>query len=410
MMNPKSIEILSPAGDMERLTAAIQFGADAVYLAGKQFGMRTNPSNFSNEELAKAVSYAHNHNVRVYLCCNTLVHNDELKNLPEFLKFAAKCKVDAFIIADIGVLAMAQKYTPEVEIHISTQFGITNYETANQLYRMGVKRIVLARELSLDEIKVIRQNTPDDLEIEAFVHGAMCMSFSGRCMISKYLTGRDANRGDCTQPCRWEYALTEKNRDGQYFPIEEDSTGTYFFNSKDMCMIDHIPELVETGVTSLKIEGRAKSAYYTAVITNAYKCALNTYLKAKSTSTPYELDPWISNEVNMISHREYSTGFFFGDEPGQTYESGGYIREYDLVAVCEHMDGDFAHITQRNKFHTGDTLNVLEPNKKPYDITITEMYDEYGNAVDSAPHAMQKLKIKTSANITPGALFRLKRK
>lgn len=409
-MNPKSIEILSPAGDIERLISAIHFGADAVYLAGKQFGMRSNPSNFSNEELAQAVSYAHNHNVRVYLCCNTLVHNDELKKLPKFLKFAAECKVDAFIIADIGVFAMAQKYAPQVEIHISTQFGITNYETANKLYSMGAKRIVLARELSLDEIKIIRQNTPDDLEIEAFVHGAMCMSFSGRCMISKYLTNRDANRGDCAQPCRWEYALMERNRKGQYFPIEEDATGTYFFNSKDMCMIDHIPELIDAGITSLKIEGRAKSAYYTAVITNAYKCALNAYLYATSTGTPYKLKSWISNEVNMISHREYSTGFFFEDEPGQKYDSGGYIREYDLVAVCEHMDSNFAHISQRNKFFTGDTLNVLEPNKKPYDIIVTEMYDEYGNTVNSAPHAMQKLKIKTSVDIAPGALIRSKRK
>lgn len=325
-MNFNLIEVLSPAGDMERLLAAVHFGADAVYLAGKEFGMRTNPSNFSNEELKIAVNYAHDNGVKVYLCCNTLVRNNELDRLPEFVQYAGECGIDAFIVADIGVMALIQKYAPNVDIHVSTQFGITNYAAARRLYDLGASRVVLARELSLQEIECIRAKTPNSLEIEAFVHGAMCMSFSGRCMISAYLTGRDANRGDCAQPCRWEYALTEKNRPGNYYPIEEDETGTYFFNSKDMCMIQHIPELVKAGVTSLKIEGRAKSAYYVSVITNAYKNALNRYIESLEKSENFKLDDWIADEVNKISHREYSTGFFFGDEPGQVYSNGGYIR------------------------------------------------------------------------------------
>ncbi len=408
-MNFNLIEVLSPAGDMERLLAAVHFGADAVYLAGKEFGMRTNPSNFSNEELKIAVNYAHDNGVKVYLCCNTLVRNDELDRLPEFVQYAGECGIDAFIVADIGVMALIQKYAPNVDIHVSTQFGITNYAAARRLYDLGASRVVLARELSLQEIECIRAKTPNSLEIEAFVHGAMCMSFSGRCMISAYLTGRDANRGDCAQPCRWEYALTEKNRPGNYYPIEEDETGTYFFNSKDMCMIQHIPELVKAGVTSLKIEGRAKSAYYVSVITNAYKSALNRYIESLEKGENFKLDDWIADEVNKISHREYSTGFFFGDEPGQVYSNGGYIREYDVVAVCDKTENGFIYMTQRNRFYKGDVLNVLEPMKKPYDIVVEHMYDEFGNEISVAPHAMQKIKVKSDKIIQSGAIFRVKR-
>ncbi|MDF2632653.1 MAG: family peptidase, partial [Caproiciproducens sp.] len=308
----KSVELLSPVGDMERLSTAINFGADAVYLAGQEFGMRTSPSNFSQDELRKAVAFAHSKNVHVYLTCNTVPHNDELARLPEFLQFAQDVGVDAFIIADFGVMTMAKKYAPKVDIHMSTQAGIANYASANELYSMGVKRVVLARELNLSEIAEIRAKTPKELEIEVFVHGAMCVSFSGRCLLSSYLTGRDANRGDCAQPCRWEYALVESKRPGQYMPISEDQSGTYILNSKDMCMIEHIPELVKAGVNSLKIEGRAKSAYYVAVVTNAYRRAIDEYLQ----NPAGKVSPWVVEELNKISHREYSTGFYFGTEPG----------------------------------------------------------------------------------------------
>lgn len=403
----ENIEVLAPAGDMERLMSAVNFGADAVYLAGKNFGMRTSPLNFSDTELKNAVEFCHKSGIRVYLCVNTLPRCDEIDKLPDFLCFANQVGVDAFIVADIGVMSLIKKYAPKVEIHISTQFGVTNHVTASELYNMGAKRVVLARELSLEEIAVIREKTNKDLELEAFVHGSMCMSFSGRCMISGYLTGRDANRGDCAQPCRWKYHLYEENRPGQFFPVEEDERGTYFLNSRDLCMIEHIPEVIKAGVSSLKIEGRAKSAYYVAVTTNAYKSAVNDYLKAQGSS--YKVKDWIRDELYKISHREYSTGFFFGSEPGQVYENGGYVREYDVVAVCEGWQDGRIIVSQRNKFYKGDTLDVLECGLPPFDVVVEKMYDEWGNEVESAPHATQKLFIPSEKKIKAGAFFRKKR-
>ena len=291
----RNIELLSPCGDFERLKLALKFGADAVYLAGEMFGMRTNPSNFSADELKKAVELAHSLGKKVYLTCNTLPRNEEIEKLPEFLKYAQDIGIDAFIIADIGVMALAKKYAPNVDIHMSTQVGIVNYQTANTLYEMGASRIVTARELSLDEIKTIRDKTPNDLEIEVFVHGAMCMSFSGRCILSDYMTHRDANRGDCAQPCRWKYHLVEETRPGQYFPINEEKNGTYIFNSRDLCMIEHIPELVDAGVDSFKIEGRAKSEYYTAIVTYAYRNAIDEYLK--NPTDDFKPSQWILDEM-----------------------------------------------------------------------------------------------------------------
>lgn len=401
------IEVLSPAGDLERLFSAVNFGADAVYLAGKKFGMRTSPLNFSDDQMEQAIKICHEKGVRVYLCVNTLPHNDEVDTLPEFLSFAEQIGVDAFIIADVGIMAMAKKFAPSVELHVSTQFGVTNYVTAQELYNMGAKRVVLARELSLEEISTLRAKTNRDLELETFVHGAMCMSFSGRCMISRYLTGRDANRGDCAQPCRWKYHLYEENRPGQFFPIEEDDTGTYFFNSRDLCMIEFIPQIISAGVSSLKIEGRAKSAYYTAVVTNAYKAAVNDYLK--NPRPDYEVATWIRDELYKISHREYSTGFFFGNEPGQVYSNGGYVRDYDVVAVCDGYKNGMIQISQRNKFNRGDILDVLEYGVKPFEFKVQKIFDEWGNEVTSAPHAMQKLFIPFEKEITPGAFFRKKR-
>lgn len=403
----RNIELLSPCGDFERLKLALKFGADAVYLAGEMFGMRTNPSNFNADELKEAVTLAHSLGKKVYLTCNTLPRNEEIEKLPDFLKYAQQIGIDAFIIADIGVMAMAKKYAPSVDIHMSTQVGIVNYQTANTLYEMGASRIVTARELSLDEIKTIRDKTPDDLEIEVFVHGAMCMSFSGRCILSDYMTHRDANRGDCAQPCRWKYHLVEETRPGQYFPINEEKNGTYIFNSRDLCMIEHIPELVKAGVSSLKIEGRAKSAYYTAVTTNAYRHAVDGFM---TNGENYVLEPWIKEELDKISHREYNTGFYFGKEPGQVTGNGGYIRHYDVVAVCEKsIDDTTTEITQRNKFLVGDTLDVLPPSGIPFNVKCVSLTDEYGNSVDAAPHPMQKLTMKSDVKIPDGSVIRKKK-
>lgn len=401
--NIKPAEVLSPAGDMERLLATVNYGADAVYLAGKEFGMRASPANFDMESLKKAAEICHEKNKKIYLTCNTLPRNNEIERIPEFLKQAAEAGVDAFIIADLGVLDTAKRVAPNVDVHISTQTGVVNYETARSLYNMGASRVVLARELSLEEIATIRAKTNPNLEIETFVHGAMCMSYSGRCLISQYMTGRDANRGDCAQPCRWKYSLMEEKRKGEYFPVVEEENGTYFFNSKDLCMIEHIPELLKAGVTSLKIEGRAKSAYYVAVVTNAYKQALSDYYKMGEN---FRLEPWIKEEVYKISHRKYSTGFYFGGEPGQIYDNGGYVKDYEVVAVCENYKDGMIEISQRNKFLKGDELEVLMPGKRPFKFTVEKIIDEKGNEMESAPHAMQKLFIPFENKIEKCAYLR----
>ncbi|MGN1457487.1 MAG: U32 family peptidase [Acutalibacteraceae bacterium] len=399
-------ELLSPAGDAECFESALKFGADAIYLAGKEFGMRTASSNFDTDTLRASIKKAHEKNVKVYLTCNTLPRNNEIDRMPEFLEKAQDCGVDAFIIADLGVMSLAHKYAPKVEQHVSTQAGIVNYQTAQVLYDMGAKRVVLARELSLDEIAGIRAKTNPELELETFVHGSMCVSFSGRCLISSYMTGRDANRGDCAQPCRWKYHLYEEHRDGQYFPVVEEDNGTYLYNSRDLCMIEHIPEVLKAGVKSLKIEGRAKSAYYVAVTTNAYRHALDDYYKM---GDDWKLQPWIADELNKVSHREYNTGFFFGNEPGQVHSNGGYIREYDVVAVCDDYSDGTAFMTQRNRFFVGDTLDVLPPDGIPFNITVEQLFDENGNQIDVAPHAMQKLKMPSKTEIPSGSLLRKKR-
>lgn len=398
-------EILSPAGDMECLTSALSFGADAIYVAGTSYGMRTASKNFSLEELKQACDKVHAKGKKLYLTCNTLPRNEDVKGMPDFLMGAKECGVDAFIIADLGVFEMAKKYAPDVERHISTQGGIINYESANAWYNLGASRVVLAREMTLPEIAEMRAKIPKELEIECFVHGAMCVSFSGRCLISSFMTGRDANRGDCAQPCRWKYHLYEQNREGQYFPVIEDNGGTFLYNSRDLCMIDHIDELVKAGISSFKIEGRAKSAYYTAVTTNAYRHALNDYMKDPEN---FVLQPWIKEELEKISHREYSTGFFFGTEPGQTTDNGGYIRHYNQVAVCESYDNGVATITQRNKFFCGDTLDVLPPSGLSFEVVAKNLKNEYGEEVESAPHAMQKLFMEVDREIPAGSVIRKK--
>lgn len=401
--------MLSPSGDFERLKLALKFGADAVYLGGEQFGMRTNPSNFNADELKKAVELVHSYGKKVYLTCNTLPRNNEIEALPEFLKYAAQIGIDAFIIADIGVMDMAKKYAPEVEIHMSTQVGIVNYQTANTLYEMGAKRIVTARELSLDDIKTIRDKTPEDLQIEVFVHGAMCMSFSGRCILSDYMVGRDANRGDCAQPCRWKYHLVEETRPGQYFPVNQDDSGTYVFNSRDLCMIEHIPELVNAGVDSFKIEGRAKSEYYTAIVTYAYRNAIDEYLK--NPTDDFKVSQWILDEMEKMSHREYTTGFNFGPiVNGQVLNTGGYIRNWDVCALYNNYKDGRLIVDQRNRFFEGDVLEVVEPDKKPYKITVKELYNETaGEYSDVANKATNTYSFQCDIPVSSDAIFRRQR-
>ena len=405
----RNIELLSPCGDFERLKLALKFGADAVYLAGEMFGMRTNPSNFSADELKKAVELAHSLGKKVYLTCNTLPRNEDIEKLPEFLKYAQDIGIDAFIIADIGVMALAKKYAPNVDIHMSTQVGIVNYQTANTLYEMGASRIVTARELSLDEIKTIRDKTPNNLEIEVFVHGAMCMSFSGRCILSDYMTHRDANRGDCAQPCRWKYHLVEETRPGQYFPINEEKNGTYIFNSRDLCMIEHIPELVDAGVDSLKIEGRAKSEYYTAIVTYAYRNAIDEYLK--NPTDDFKPSQWILDEMEKMSHREYTTGFNFGPiENGQVTDTGGYIRNWDVCALFRDYSNDRLIVSQRNRFFEGDELEVVEPGKKPYKLVVEDLYNlNDDEKVDVANKATDTYSFKCDKPVSSDAIFRRQR-
>ena len=406
-----NIELLSPCGDMERLRLALKFGADAVYLGGEMFGMRTNPANFNHEQLKQAVELVHKCGKKLYLTCNTLPRNNELGMLPDYLKYAKEIGVDALIIADMGVLSLAKKYADGVDIHMSTQVGIVNYEAANALYDMGAKRIVTARELSLEEIKTIRENTNPNLEIEVFVHGAMCMSFSGRCILSDYMIGRDANRGDCAQPCRWKYHLVEETRPGQYFPVNQDGDGTYIFNSKDLCMIEHIPELDRAGIDSFKIEGRAKSEYYTAIVTYAYRNALDEYFKS-GRAADFKPSQWILDEMEKMSHREYTTGFNFGPiDRGQVLDSGGYIRNWDVCALFLSCENGRVTVAQRNRFYQGDELEVVEPFKKPYKITVEELYNEKdGEFTEVANKATDVYSFKCEREISPDAIFRVQKK
>ena len=409
-MSEQFLELLSPSGDMERLKLALKFGADAIYVGGEQFGMRTNPSNFKADELKTAVELVHSAGKKLYLTCNTLPRNNEIDVLPEYLRYVAEIGIDALIIADMGVLSLAKKYAPDVDIHMSTQVGIVNYQAANALYELGAKRIVTARELSLDEIKTIRDKTNSNLEIEVFVHGAMCMSFSGRCILSDYIVGRDANRGDCAQPFRWKYHLVEETRPGQYFPINQDENGTYIFNSRDLCMIEHISDLDRAGIDSFKIEGRAKSEYYTAIVTYAYRNAIDEYIAA---GRPENFKPsqWILDEMEKMSHREYTTGFNFGPiKNGQVLDSGGYIRHWDVCALFKSYKNGRLTVSQRNRFYQGDELEVVEPNKKPYKIIVKELYNENdGEFVEVANKATDTYSFSCDIPVSPDAIFRVKR-
>lgn len=405
----RPLEVLSPAGDMERLEAALDFGADAVYLGGKMFGMRAASPNFTAEELKIACDKAHAIGKRVYLTCNTLPRNSEIVGFEGFVKDACSAGVDALIANDIGVFAMIKRYAPDMEIHMSTQTGIVNYATATEFYNMGAKRVVLARELSLEEIAEIRAKTPKDLEIEVFVHGAMCVSFSGRCLLSQYIIDRDANRGACAQPCRWGYHLMEEKRPNEFYPVYEDESGTYILNAKDLCMIDHIDKLAEAGVDSFKIEGRAKSSYYVSIITNAYRRAMDEFLQNPS---DFKLSPWIHDEVFKVSHRAYCTGFFFGHPKDcQYYENSGYIRDWDVAAIVTGYDEEKGAIecVQRNKFLRGTHLEALEPDNSPVMLSTDEIFDEEFEPIESTCHAAMKFYIKSERKFAKNTILRFER-
>ena len=387
-----NFELLAPAGDFECLLSAIKFGADAIYLGATSFGMRAVAANFNFDLLEESVKLAQSQGVKIYLTCNTIPLNDEVAKLKEFLQNAQEIGVDGLIVADLGVFFEAKKVAPKLNLHVSTQFGVVNHKTANALFELGAKRVVLARELSLADIKTIRQQTPKELELECFVHGAMCVSFSGRCLISQYMLGRDANRGQCAQPCRWSYGLVERTRPGEVFEIVETDRGSHILNSKDLCLIKRLKELKAAGISSLKIEGRAKSAYYVGVVTNAYRTVIENGL---------EVAPWVLEEVEKVSHRPYCEGFLF-EKPNATatqnqhYKTGGYVRAYDVVARVEELVDGLLSCTQKNKFYLGDELELVLPKKPPTIIKVEKLFDEKFNLIESAPHAQMKLFIKTN--------------
>ena len=404
-MERRKPELLAPAGDMERLRAAVDYGADAVYLGGKNFGMRSAPANFSCQELEEGVALCHRRGVKVYVTCNTLPRNQELPEMVPFLKFCQEAGVDGFILSDLGVMALAKEHAPQVERHISTQFGVVNYAAAQACFELGASRVVLAREVPLSEIREIREKVDPRLELEAFAHGSMCVSFSGRCLLSNYLTGRDANRGQCAQPCRWEYTLVEKERPQREFEIFQEERGTYIFNSNDMRMIQHLPAMMEAGISSLKLEGRAKSAYYVACVTQAYRRAIDFF----SEHPEEELPASILEETEKISHRTYSTGFYFGDEPGEMPDRGQYTRNYELVAICQGREGDYLRLTQRNRFFAGQEVDILQPGREPVLATLDQLKNGDWEPIDKAPHAEMTVYWKTDLEVQPGAYLRVKK-
>ena len=399
-MSEKKIELLAPAGDMERLEMAVAYGADAVYLAGTTFGMRSFAGNFTPEELKRAVALCHKKGVRVHVTCNTMPRNDEVARLPEWLTYLDQVGVDAVILADVGVMALAWKYAPHVQRHISTQASIVNYEMARAWHDLGADRVILARELSLDEIREIRAKTPPELELEAFAHGAMCVSYSGRCLLSNYMTGRDSNRGACAQPCRYQYALMEEKRPGEYFPVYEDEKGTYIMNSRDMCTIDHVAQLIDAGLDSLKLEGRAKSAYYAAIVTGAYRHAIDAALAGQP------LDPVWRDEVEHISHRHYSTGFYFG-QPGQFTQDSRYVRDWQIVAKVRSCTPDGrAVLTLNNKFSVGDQLELVGPGLRPCPVTVKALWDEDGERLDQVRKPQMVFQLDLPCQAPPLSLLR----
>lgn len=401
----KKPELLAPAGNMEKLKMALLYGADAVYLGGKSFGLRAFGGNFSREELKEAVEFAHNLGKKVYVTVNIFPHNIDVEALPDYLAYLNEIRVDALLVADLGVFTLAKQYAPDIELHISTQANNTNYVTVNAWKDMGATRVVMARELSLQELKTIRKKC--DVELEMFVHGAMCISYSGRCLLSAYMTGRDANRGACAQSCRWKYNLVEENRPGEYFNIEEDERGTYIMNSRDMCLMPHLPEIIETGIDSLKIEGRMKSVHYAASVVKAYRMAIDSYFEdPENFSIKQE---WVE-ELDKVSHRAYTTGFFLHKTTSedQIYSSSSYTQTSDFVGLVKEYDAEtgFAVVEQRNNMKIGQEIEVFQPNLPTYRQVISEMYNDKGEAIDAAPHAQQIIKMKMVQPVEPYTILR----
>ena len=405
----RNTELLIPASSLEVLKAAILYGADAVYIGGEMYGLRAKAKNFSPEDMREGISYAHEHGVKVYVTANIVAHNGDLAGIRKYFEELAEMGPDALIISDPGVFVIAKEMCPEIDIHISTQANSTNYGTYNFWYNQGASRVVAARELSLKELKEIRDHIPEDMEIEAFVHGAMCISHSGRCLLSNYFTGRDANRGACTHPCRWKYFVSEETRPGEYLPVEETDRGTYIFNSKDLCMIEHIPDLLEAGIDSLKIEGRMKTALYVAAVTRTYRRAIDDYKKSPEC---YEANlDYYRSEIAKCTYRQFTTGFYYGrtDENSQIYDANTYIKEYTYIGIIQKTDDrGWCQIFQRNKFSVGEEIEVMNPDGSNLQLPVLAMEDGEGNAVESAPHPKQEIWIDLGQALEPGWLLRRK--
>lgn len=395
----KKPEVLVPASSLEVLKTAVLYGADAVYIGGEMFGLRAKAKNFSKEDMAQGILYAHEHGVKVYITVNIVAHNQDLIGVEEYIRELKEIKPDAFIISDPGVFTIAKKVAPEIEIHISTQANNCNYGTYKFWHSLGAKRVVSARELSLAEIKEIREHIPKELEIETFVHGAMCISYSGRCLLSNYFTGRDANQGACTHPCRWKYYVVEESRPGEYIPVEENERGTYLFNSKDLCMIQHIPELIEAGIDSFKIEGRMKTALYVATVARTYKKAVNDYFISKE---QYEKNlPYYEEEIAKCTYRQFTTGFFFEKPTHETqiYDSNTYIREYTYLGLIETVNDGEIVLHQRNKFSVGETVELMAPNGENVFYVVSAIRNEEGVAMESCPHPKQQIRVKLEGDL-----------
>lgn len=386
----KKPELLIPASSLEVLKTAVMFGADAVYIGGDAFGLRAKAKNFSPEEMKEGIEFAHAHGVKVHVTVNILAHNYDLDGVEKYLYELKDLKPDALIIADPGIFMKARRICPEIDIHVSTQANNTNYETYNFWHGLGAKRVVAARELSLNEIKEITSKIPDDLEMECFIHGAMCISYSGRCLLSNYFTGRDANKGACTHPCRWKYAVVEEKRPGEYLPVYENDRGTYIFNSKDLCMIEHIPELVDAGVDSCKIEGRMKTALYVATVARTYRKAIDDYFESEE---KYRANmPWYLDQISRCTYRQFTTGFYFGkpSEEAQIYDNNTYVNEYIYLGIVDELDNrGYAKFEQRNKFSVGDVIEIMEPDGTDVEAKVNAMYAEDGTPVESCPHSKQ---------------------
>lgn len=418
----KKPELLIPASSLEVLKTAVVFGADAVYIGGEAFGLRAKAKNFTKEEMAQGIAFAHERGVKVFVTANILAHNSDLEGAREYFRELKEMKPDALIISDPGMVMIAKEECPEIEIHISTQANNTNYQTFLFWYHQGIKRVVTARELSLKEIKEIRDKIPKDMEIESFIHGAMCISYSGRCLLSNYLVGKDANQGACTHPCRWKYSIVEETRPGEYFPVFENERGTYIFNSKDLCMIEHVPEMLEAGIDSLKIEGRMKTALYVATVARTYRKAIDDFFESRE---KYEANmDWYKEEISKCTYRMFTTGFYFGkpDQNTQIYDNNTYVNEYIYLGIVKNIPFDelpagitvpenaacVVRIEQRNKFCTGDKIEIMKPDGTNEEVSVLAMFDEEGNEVESAPHPKQVLYVALSQEAATYDLLRVK--